>query len=172
MTTAFLPTPLLTTDLVRHDSPVGRLEIRTRFDRLVGLDIETGGCLPGDDDAERPTALHDETRRQLDDYFAGRRKRFDLPLDREGTPFQTAVWQILDEVPWGTTVTYGDLALRTGRPTGARAVGGAVRANRIAIVVPCHRVLGATGAVTGYSPGDGVATKTWLLRHEGIPFRD
>jgi methylated-DNA-[protein]-cysteine S-methyltransferase len=171
MTTAFSPTPLLTADLVRHDSPVGRREIRTRFGRLVGLDIARHGCLPGDADREQPTALHDEVRRQLDDYFAGRRKRFDLPLDREGTTFQMAVWEILDDVPWGTTVTYGELAHRTGRPTGARAVGGAIRANRIAIVVPCHRVLGATGAVTGYSPGDGVVTKTWLLRHEGIPVR-
>jgi methylated-DNA-[protein]-cysteine S-methyltransferase len=172
MTTASLTTPLLTTDLVRHDSPVGRLEIRTRFDRLVGIDIERDGRLPGDDDGERCTVLHDEVRRQLDDYFAGRRTRFDLPLDRTGTAFQTAVWKILDEVPWGTAVTYGDLALRTGRPTGARAVGGAVRANRIAIVVPCHRVLGATGGVTGYTPGDGVVTKTRLLRHEGIAFRE
>lgn len=170
MTTALLSPTLLPTALVRHDSPLGRLEIHTQFGAVTRLDIERNGELPYDHLVETASPLHDEVRRQLDDYFAGRRSLFELPVSQVGTPFQNEVWQVLEDVPWGVPTSYGDLALATGRPTGARAVGGAVRANRIAVIVPCHRVLSSSGHVTGYTPGEGIATKIWLLRHEGIDF--
>ncbi|ROQ41281.1 methylated-DNA-[protein]-cysteine S-methyltransferase [Frondihabitans sp. PhB188] len=173
-----MTTTFLTSSLVHHDSPVGRLAIHVAADRITRVDIQTAALIVaatetalGDTALDcTPTPLHDEARRQFDDYFANRRDRFDLPLEYWGTPFQETVWELLDEVPFGTTTTYGDLAELSGRPTGARAVGGAIRANRLAILVPCHRVLGAGRRVTGYSPGDGVATKKWLLEHEGIDF--
>jgi methylated-DNA-[protein]-cysteine S-methyltransferase len=156
----------------RYDSPLGRLEIQTRFDSIVHLSVERDGRLPSDGLDETPTPLHDEAKRQLDDYFGGRRRAFDLPLEQIGTPFQDQIWSSLCGVPWGTATSYGQLALLADKPTGARAVGGAIRANRIALLVPCHRVLGVGRRLTGYSPGEGIATKRWLLEHEGIEFAD
>lgn len=164
---------------VHHASPIGRIEIRADCDAIQRVDIERAGLLPGDivlpGDTAPPAAvpsgaldLLDEARRQLDLYFAGRRTPFDLPLARLGTEFQQQIWHALAEVPFGSATSYGELAERAGRPTGARAVGGAVGSNPIALFVPCHRVLGSGRRVTGYSPGNGVPTKLWLLRHEGI----
>ena len=102
---------------------------------------------------------------QLGEYLAGRRRRFDLPLAPAGTPFQRAVWEALLEVPWGQTSSYGDLARAVGRPGAARAIGGAMNRNPIAIVVPCHRIVGADGSLTGY--GAGLERKEALLALEG-----
>ncbi|WP_134724460.1 bifunctional transcriptional activator/DNA repair enzyme AdaA [Paracoccus luteus] len=99
------------------------------------------------------TAVTEAAEAQLADYFAARRPGFDLPLTLHGTPFQRAVWQALREIPAGATVSYGDLAARLGRPTAARAIARANGANQIAIVVPCHRVIGADGTLTGYAGG-------------------
>ncbi len=101
----------------------------------------------------------------LADYFAKRRPRVDFAaLDLAGTPFQRRVWTALLDIPWGETRTYGDLAVQLG--SSARAVGGAVGANPAPILVPCHRVMGAKGAMTGFSAPGGIATKAWLLAHE------
>lgn len=166
-----MSTTLFPTSLVRHPSPIGLLGIHARAGRLIRLDIATAGVLPGDGLPERAEPVHDDVRRQLDEYFAGRRHRFDLPLETAGTVFQEEVWALLDAVPFGESTTYGELARQSGRPMGARAVGGAIAANRIALVIPCHRVLGTDGRVTGYSPGDGLPTKLWLLDHEGVLHR-
>ena len=109
-------------------------------------------------------ALFDETQRQLDDYFAGRLTEFTLPLSLQGTPFQEAVWQGLREIPYGTTRSYREQAARLGMPTAVRAVARANGMNRVAIVVPCHRVIGHDGGLTGY--GGGLERKQWLLNHE------
>jgi methylated-DNA-[protein]-cysteine S-methyltransferase len=101
---------------------------------------------------------------QLRDYFAGRLRTFSLPLAAEGTPFQHMVWAALREIPFGQTTSYGALAARVGRPGAARAVGAANRLNPIAIVVPCHRVIGANGKLTGYA--GGLQRKSMLLEHE------
>lgn len=104
---------------------------------------------------------------QLEEYFRGSRSTFDLPLDFSALPpFTAAVLRTLAAVPFGRTVTYGELAVLTGRPGAARAVGRAMAVNPFLIVVPCHRVLGAGGQMTGYSGGEGIATKEWLLRFE------
>ena len=105
-------------------------------------------------------------RERLDAYFAGDLQAIvDVPTRTEGTPFQRAVWNAMRAIPPGTTTTYGQLARALGMPKAARAVGLASGANPIAIVVPCHRVIGADGALTGY--GGGISRKTWLLHHEG-----
>lgn len=104
---------------------------------------------------------------QLTEYFAGTRHEFDLPLRAAGTEFQHAVWDALAEIPWGTTTTYGAIARHLGMPVSAsRAVGAANGANPLSIVVPCHRVIGADGTLTGY--GGGLARKSALLRLEGV----
>ena len=104
-------------------------------------------------------------RRQLDEYFAGGRSEFDFPMRLEGSAFERDVWAALEEIPYGTTATYGEIAERVGRPGRARAVGAANGRNPIAIVVPCHRVIGAGGKLTGY--GGGLERKRELLVLEG-----
>jgi methylated-DNA-[protein]-cysteine S-methyltransferase len=102
---------------------------------------------------------------QLNAYFAGQLREFDLPLDLQGTPFQLGVWRALRDIPYGETISYGELARRIGTPKGSRAVGLANGANPIAIVVPCHRVIGSNGKLTGY--GGGLGNKETLLALEG-----
>ena len=103
---------------------------------------------------------------QLDAYFEKKRRRFDLPLDLRGTPFQLHVWDFLLNIPWGETRTYGQTAKTLGRPKAARAVGRAVGTNPVSIVVPCHRIIGSDGSLTGY--GGGLDRKTALLELEGF----
>jgi len=156
-------------DSVRYtwlESPVGRLLLAGTDDGLTELAFERGRqpVQPAADwiPAERPFR---EAARQLGAYFAGRLREFDLPLRPEGTPFELEVWRELRRIPYGRTTAYGELARRLGRPSAARAVGLANGRNPLAIVIPCHRVIGANGSLTGY--GGGLETKRWLLEHEG-----
>lgn len=112
----------------------------------------------------RDDAALDGWRTQLDEYFAGTRTAFDLPLRLHGTAFQVEVWEQLRRIPYGETISYGELAKRVDRPEAARAVGSANGQNPIAIVVPCHRVIGADGSLTGF--GGGLDWKRWLLQRE------
>lgn len=105
------------------------------------------------------------SQQQLNEYFAGKRKSFDLPLAPKGTDFQQLVWQQLVNIPYGEVYSYGDIAKLVNKPKGSQAVGGANGRNPISIIVPCHRVIGATGSLTGYA--GGLARKLWLLNHEG-----
>jgi len=155
------------------DSPVGLLYLATTEVGLccVGLGDEEGfrawlGHHVGLEPRRDPRPLADAVT-QLREYFSRIRRRFDLPLDLRGTEFQRAVWKEVAAVPYGTTVSYGEIARRLGRgPMGARAVGAAVGANPVPIVIPCHRVVGADGSLVGY--GGGLPTKAALLRLEGI----
>jgi len=104
------------------------------------------------------------TARQLDEYFAGERTTFDIPLDLDGTRFQVAAWRSLAQIPFGSTTTYGHQAAGLGIPTAARAIGAANGANPVCIVLPCHRVIGSDGSLTGF--GGGLPVKRWLLDHE------
>lgn len=153
----------------RVPSPIGRIEVVSNGDSVVALAIERDGALPWDSVPEQSNAVLDQAVEQLDEYFSGRRHDFDLPVELVGTAFQQAVWQQLSETKWGEVVSYGELGLATGRAAAGRAVGGAVGANPVPIIVPCHRVLGSNGRITGYSGGEGIPTKSWLLDHEGIP---
>ena len=154
--------------LRRMSSPIGRIEIVGNGEAIVSLSIERDGTLPYDELPERPDPILDRAVTQLEEYFAGHRHDFDLPVSLAGTAFQLAVWEQLVALEWGEVVSYGELGMATGRATAGRAVGGAVGANPIPIIVPCHRVLGSDGRITGYSGGDGIPTKAWLLDHEGI----
>jgi methylated-DNA-[protein]-cysteine S-methyltransferase len=154
-----------------HATPLGRLLLVGELAAggnllLTGIFMEEHRRGPEVDPAsvEDVRAFGDVTR-QLDEYFAGSRRSFDLPLAPAGTAFQSRVWDALARIPWGTTVTYGELAVRAGRPGAARAVGAAVGRNPISIVVPCHRVVGADGTLTGYA--GGVDRKAFLLALEG-----
>ncbi|HDI58993.1 MAG TPA: methylated-DNA--[protein]-cysteine S-methyltransferase [Desulfobacteraceae bacterium] len=113
----------------------------------------------------RTTPLLEEAAGQLNGYFRDQRHGFDLPLYFDGTAFQVAVWQELQKIPYGCAVSYQDIARRVGRPNAVRAVGAANARNPLAIIVPCHRVIGANGHLTGYA--SGLWRKAWLLRHEG-----
>lgn len=165
MNTTTTPAP---THLRRLESPIGRIEVIGNGEAIVSLSIEKGGMLPGDALPEQGDAVLDRAAGQLAEYFAGHRRDFDLPLSLAGTAFQLAVWEQLVALDFGEVISYGELGMATGRATAGRAVGGAVGANPIPIIVPCHRVLGSDGRITGYSGGAGISTKSWLLEHEGI----
>ena len=113
------------------------------------------------------TEIHDSVNdaiTQLDEYFNGSRRDFELPLDLKGTEFQVAAWNALAEIPYGRTASYGQQAASIGRPKAVRAIGGANGRNPVAIVLPCHRIVGADGSLTGF--GGGIEVKKWLLGHE------
>lgn len=141
-------------------TPLGELRLVTSPRGLAGIwfvhdqrHAPSAERLSGWPMVERHPVL-DTAAEQIDAYFQGRRRHFDLPLDlAQGTPFQQQVWQALGDIPTGETTTYGALARRIGRPDAVRAVGAAVGRNPLSIVVPCHRVLGANGALTGYAGG-------------------
>ena len=154
--------------LKRIDSPIGRIEITSDGDAITSLSIERAGSLPYDDLPEVDSPLLELAARQLGEYFLGDRRTFELPLAARGTAFQEAVWSQLADIGWGDVMSYGELGIATGRATAGRAVGGAVGANPIPIIVPCHRVLASNRRITGYSGGNGIPTKVWLLDHEGI----
>jgi methylated-DNA-[protein]-cysteine S-methyltransferase len=149
------------------ESPIGLLRLVSGEAGLTELDLRPPPKrqLPQDEWREspglRPLSMAAE---QLTQYFAGDRRVFDLPLAPAGTPFQQRVWAALQEIPYGTTWSYGQLAAHIGSAGAARAVGLANNRNPIAIIIPCHRVIGADGSLVGY--GGGLPMKEWLLRHE------
>ncbi len=147
------------------DSPVGRLLIAGDEEGLRRIFFEQGRTVMRPDPGwrENPAALK-EAIQQMNAYFAGTLREFELPFAPEGTPFQRRVWKELLNIPYGTTISYGDLARRIGDPKASRAVGLANGSNPIAIVIPCHRVIGSNGKLTGY--GGGLKTKEWLLALE------
>src|SRR3990170_7509891 len=154
--------------LRRVDSPIGRLEIASDGESITSLSIERQGHLPHEEFPENTNPVLERAAGQLGEYFAGERRAFDLPLALAGTEFQRAVWAQLADLKWGDVSTYGSIGLATGRPTAGRAVGGAIGANPVPIIVGCHRLLASNGKLTGYSGGNGIPTKVWLLDHEGI----
>ncbi len=146
-------------------SPVGPLRLYAHEGALTAIYLENHKRAPVlvASDGEGHPVLG-EARRQLEEYFAGARVAFALPLDPVGTPFQQAVWKALREIPLGVTWSYAGLARHIGREGASRAVGSANARNPLSIVVPCHRVVGTSGKLTGYA--GGVPTKQWLLEHE------
>lgn len=150
-------------ELTLFDTPLGRMGLAEEDGAVVRL------YLPGDGVPRilpRETALLAEGRRQLLDYLAGARRDFDLPIRLEGTAFQRQVWAALREIPYGEIRSYGQIAAAVGRPKAARAVGMANHSNPVPILIPCHRVIGADGRLTGY--GGGLDLKRRLLELEGV----
>jgi methylated-DNA-[protein]-cysteine S-methyltransferase len=154
---------------VIHDTSVGPLTLTSEGGALVGV------WFPGSEGAPARTGGHgardlllDAVRRELDEYFAGTRRRFTVPVAPRGTPFQLRVWSALQAIPYGQTTSYGAIAAQVGSPTAVRAVGAANGANPIPIIIPCHRVIGANGSLTGF--GGGLDRKRFLLDLErGVP---
>ncbi len=158
--------PLLST--TTHRTPIGTLTLiaSDRGLRAILWAKETPAAAgigePVHRDPTHPILLR--TAAQLDEYFAGNRTRFDIPLDLRGTSFQLAAWRALADIPFGETTSYGEQARALGLPNAARAVGAANGANPVCLVLPCHRVIGKNGSLTGF--GGGLKTKQWLLDHE------
>lgn len=144
-------------------SPVGELRLFARADELIGVYLDQHSPPPhGAQISNAPVLVCAAS--QLREYFAGERQVFDLPLGPVGTGFQRLVWRALGTIRFGETRTYGAIASAIGRPSASRAVGAANGRNPLSIIVPCHRVIGANGALTGYA--GGIAAKRWLLAHE------
>ncbi len=147
-----------------YASPIGELTLVASDTGLQGVwwpeDVRAPDL--GERDPDHPILL--QATRELDEYFAGRRTQFDVPLDPAGTDFQRAAWDVLRTIPYAQTISYGEQARRLGDPAKARAVGAANGRNPISIIVPCHRVVGSSGALTGFA--GGVDTKGWLLDFE------
>lgn len=139
-------------------TPVTPIRIDEEDGAIIGINFVQESPIPPD------TSLLQEAVRQLNAYFDGTLTHFDLPLRMEGTAFRMKCWQALRTIPYGETISYGEQARRIGNAKAVRAVGGANHHNPISIVVPCHRVIGADGSLTGY--GGGVDVKAWLLAHE------
>lgn len=149
------------------DSPIGNIFVRAIENKVVFLTM--GG--PALADSGKASVL-DEAEKQLKRYFAGKSQVLDFEVEVRGTEFQRAVWNEISKIGFGETKTYGEIAEAIGRPKAVRAVGGAVGANPVPLVIGCHRVLGAAGKITGYSGGEGLPTKRWLLKLEGLEARE
>ena len=162
------PTPL--GEMTALLSPAG-LCLLEFSDHTRGLarEIEQVEAARGGPAQDGRSALCERVGHELAEYFAGRRQRFDLPLDLVGTPFQLQAWRALLAIPYGQTRSYAEQARAVGRPTAVRAVAAANGRDKISLIVPCHRVIGSDGSLTGY--GGGVARKRWLLalEHTGVP---
>lgn len=149
------------------NSPIGSIGLYSKDNRVVRLTIG------GDTVASRGRAkVLDDAHRQLSKFFAGKAKELTFDVALSGTDFQEAVWNAIAQIDYGQSVSYADIARSIGNPKAVRAVGAAVGANPVPLRIACHRVLGSNGSITGYSAGEGVATKRWLLQHEGLLVAD
>ena len=146
--------------IVHCPSPIGTVEIEGTHKEIVALNFVDQ---PQPGDVELPKVLK-ECIKQLGEYFSGQRKSFTVNLGLQGTEFQNTVWRRLVKIPFGKTLSYGDFAAAIGKPAACRAVGNANGKNPISIIVPCHRLIGSNGSLTGY--GGGLWRKEWLLKHE------
>jgi methylated-DNA-[protein]-cysteine S-methyltransferase len=150
-------------NIMTINSPLGSLQLLSDGDHLTAINFP--GRHSEAPDSASPDSVLLAARTQLEEYFVGRRQRFDLPLAASGTPFQQSVWQALAAIPWGEVRSYRDIACAIGKPKAVRAVGAANGRNPLPIVVPCHRVIGADGSLTGF--GGGLPLKVQLLTLEG-----
>ncbi|OEH86848.1 hypothetical protein BHU72_00860 [Desulfuribacillus stibiiarsenatis] len=160
--------------IYKYDSPIGTLTVASDGHGITGLWTKNEPFIENDDTIQEVTAkelaIFEQTRRWLDAYFAGKDPGFIPPVKTEGTEFRESIWKILCEIPHGQVITYGDIAKRIALQTGkakmsSQAVGGAVGSNPISIIIPCHRVVGRKGALTGYA--GGIDVKARLLEIEG-----
>jgi len=148
-------------EVTYYSSPLGGIEIQASHDAVCSVVFCND---PKIVDSANNSPILAKCVQQLDEYFSGQRTCFDLPLKQEGTPFQQSVWTALLDIPYGKTVSYADVAKMLNKPKSVRAVGAANGQNKIWIIIPCHRVIGADGSLTGYA--GGIERKRWLLAHE------
>lgn len=157
--------------LIMSATPVGELLLVANSDALVEIRF-LGSQLSAEGeniDCSYSHPVLTQTVNELNEYFSGERKQFTVPLYLAGTPFQSSVWQALQNIPYGVVASYGEIANRIGNPKASRAVGMANNRNRIPIIIPCHRVIGKKGNLTGYS--GGIDIKQWLLQLEGADIK-
>ena len=146
------------------NSPLGLIECKATDKGLAHV------IFCGEQTSEiKPNHITEVCKQQLEQYFNGELSQFNVPLDPKGTEFQKSVWQCLSTIPFGETASYLDIAKMVNKPKGSQAVGGANGRNPISIIVPCHRVVGSNGSLTGYA--GGIERKLWLLNHEGIELK-
>lgn len=143
-------------------TPFGELTVSATASAVVAVEFPGRAKTRVSDNS--PTGVLADAVRQLEEYFAGVRTEFDLPVEVDGTDFQRQAWSVLSQIPHGQTISYAEQARRMGRPTAVRAVGAANGRNPVPVIVPCHRVIGANGSLTGFA--GGLDIKTWLLAHE------
>lgn len=151
---------------IQFNSPIGPITVFTNGDFVSSIHIASikTRCV----EQLTESTLFNNGRQQLDEYFAGQRKEFDLPLDWESfSGFQAVVLPLIYKIPYGEVRTYGDIARELGKPAASRAVGMALARNPLPILIPCHRVVAASGHLTGFSAADGITSKAWLLQLEG-----
>ena len=151
------------TAAISFESPIGWVTIEAVNNKITKLTMD---ARKAEEFGSSPVLK--DAKKQLQAYFAGKLTKFDLPVELHGTEFQRSVWKQIAKIPFGKTMSYADIATKIGKPLASRAVGGAVSSNPVALIVGCHRVMGASGRITGYSGGDGIPTKRWLLAHEQI----
>lgn len=149
------------------NSPIGAISLYSKNNRIIHLEI--GNESPS---SSGKAKVLEEAQKQLKRYFAGKAAELDFEISLGGTAFQQSVWQVIDQIPFGHSLSYADIATAIGNPKAVRAVGAAVGANPVPIRIGCHRVLGSNASITGYSGGDGIPTKRWLLEHERIQTKD
>ena len=153
-------------NFIAFASPIGIIRVYEANDKVTFIDIAAKGAKP----VPNENKVLQLAKRELDQYFEGKLTKFTFPVDlSSGTEFQRNVWRQIGRIAFGKTKSYADIAKAIGNPKAARAVGGAVGSNPVPLVIGCHRVMGASGKITGYSGGKGIPTKQWLLDHEGIP---
>jgi len=150
---------------ISFDSPIGWITIQAEGEKITSLVMSHKDANLGS------SKILAEAKKQVLAYLAGKLTKFDLPVQLVGTEFQKAVWKVIAKTGFGKTVTYGDIGEKIGKPLAARAIGGAVGANPVPLIVGCHRVLGSNKKITGYSGGEGIPTKEWLLELEGIEYK-
>jgi methylated-DNA-[protein]-cysteine S-methyltransferase len=149
------------------ESPVGHINLTADGETIIELSMtKTPGPSTGS------AKVLKEAQKQLTEYFKGKRKDFTFKHEARGTKFQQSVWNEIARIPFGEVLSYADIAREIGKPQASRAVGGAVGSNPIPLIIGCHRVLGASGKITGYSGGEGIPTKRWLLKLEHIETKD
>jgi len=149
------------------ESPIGTISLFALNNEIVALNI-AGEVAPNSGKSK----VLIEAQKQLERFFSGKSKDLNFAVNVSGTEFQKSVWNEIATIGFGQTTSYAEIAKRIGKPLASRAVGGAVGANPVPLVIGCHRVLGASGRITGYSGGDGLPTKRWLLKLEGISAKE
>ncbi|CAB4632795.1 MAG: methylated-DNA--[protein]-cysteine S-methyltransferase [Actinobacteria bacterium] len=146
-------------------SPIGPITLIAQGEKIVRVELGKKAR------AEGSSKVLTEAKKQLDAYFSGKLERFSVPIEVVGTDFQKSVWKEIAKTGFGRQISYGEIAAKIGKPAASRAVGAAVGSNPTPLLVGCHRVLGSTGKITGFTGAKGIKTKAWLLNHEQIEFR-
>ena len=147
------------------DSPIGPITLIAQGEKIVRVELGKKAR------AEGSSKVLTEAKAQVSAYFSGKLERFTVPIDAVGTEFQKSVWKEISKISFGQKLSYGEIAAKIGKPQASRAVGAAVGSNPTPLLVGCHRVLGSTGKITGFTGAKGIKTKAWLLDHEQIEFR-